>query len=311
MRSARRRVIWLSAVFLALVLGAVGGLKLLPGPIASGVRADNEYLHGRVDTLTAENQALAEKLSLSDAFNAQMTGRIVRDALAGKSVVLFRAPNAEDADVDAVASLVGEAAGSVAGTIALTNEFVEANSAEKLRSVVNSPIVPAGARLNPTLADPSAQAGDLLGIALLINRDPMVAPVDYKARNAVLTALSDTGFLTYGNPFEAADTAVVVTGGGLADDAGSQGLTVARFAAALAPHGSGVVLAGRDGSATGVAALAVARGDADLGKSVTTVDDIDTEAGRITTVLALQSLISGAAPGRYGIGDGADSVSVR
>ncbi len=311
MRSARRRIVWLSAVFLALVLGIVGGLKLLPEPIASGIRADNEYLHGRIGTLTAENQALAEKLSLSDQFNAQMAGRIVRDALVGKSVVLFRAPDAQDADVDAVARLVGEAAGSVAGTIALTNEFIEANSAEKLRSVVNSPIVPVGAQLNPALADPSAQAGDLLGIALLINRDPMVAPVDYESRNAVLTALSDTGFLTYGNPFDAADTAVVVTGGGLADDAGSQGLTVARFAAALAPHGSGVVLAGRDGSATGVAALAVARGDGELGRSVTTVDDIDTEAGRITTILALQSLIAGSAPGRYGIGDGADSVTVR
>ena len=310
MRSARSRVIWLSAVFLALVLGVVGGLKLLPGPIASGMRADNDYLHARIDALTDENKVLAEKLSVTEEFNARMAGRIVRDALAGKSVVLFRTPGAQDADVDAVMRLVSQAAGTVTGTIGLTSEFVEGNSAEKLRSVVNSPIVPAGTQLDPALADPSAQVGDLLGIALLINRDPAVEPVDDDARNAVLAALSDTGFLTYGNPIGAADTALVVTGGRLADDAGNQGVTVARFAAALAPRGSGVVLAGRDGSASGIAALAVARGDTELGRAVSTVDDIETESGRITAVLGLQSLIAGAPPGRYGIGDGAESVTV-
>ena len=77
---------------------------------------------------------------------------------------------------------------------------------------------------------------------------------------------------------------------------------MARFAAALAPHGSGVVLAGRDGSATGVSAVAVARGDAGMCGAMTTVDDIGAESGRITTVLALQSLIGGGPPGKFGVG---------
>ena len=76
-----------------------------------------------------------------------MSGRIVRDALAGKSVVLFRTPDADDDDVDAVTRIVGQAGGTVTGTVALTQEFVDANSAEKLRSVVNSSIVPAGTQL--------------------------------------------------------------------------------------------------------------------------------------------------------------------
>ena len=112
----------------------------------------------------------------------------------------------------------------------------------------------------------------------------------------MLAALRDTGFLTYGDRPRAADTAVVVTGGALPEDAGNQGLTVARFAAALAPHGSGIVLAGRDGSATGVSAVAVARGDAALANAVTTVDDIGRESNRISTVLTLQTMIGGPAP---------------
>jgi hypothetical protein len=166
-------------------------------------------------------------------------------------------------------------------------------------------------RLNTALTDPSSQAGDLLGIALLINRDPKIAPVNDGARDTVLAALSDTGFLAYRERVRAANTAVVITGGAVPEDAGNQGVNVARFTAALAPHGAGVVLAGRDGSATGVAALAVARGDAGMTRAMTTVDDIGAESGRITTVLALQSLIGGGPPGKYGVGAGAASVTVQ
>jgi hypothetical protein len=43
---------------------------------------------------------------------------------------------------------------------------------------------------------------------------------------------------------------------------------------------------------------------------VTTVDDVDTEAGRITTILALHDLLTGGHPGRYGTGEGAQALSV-
>jgi hypothetical protein len=310
-RSARRRVFWLSAVFVALALGVVLGARLLSGPMVSGLRGDNGTLHARIGVLSDENKALSEKLSAADQFDARMSSRIVLDVLAGKSVVLFRAPDAQDADVDAVAGLIGQAGGAITGTIRLTDEFVDGNSAEKLRSVVNSPIVPAGVRLNTAVTDPSSQAGDLLGIALLINRDPKIAPVNDGARDTVLAALSETGFLAYGDRVRAANTAVVVTGGAVPEDAGTQGMNVARFTAALAPHGAGVVLAGRDGSATGVAALALARSDAAMTRAMTTVDDIGAESGRITIVLALQSLIGGGPPGKYGVGAGAASVTVQ
>ena len=205
-----------------------------------------------------------------------------------------------------------QAGGTVTGTVALTQEFVDANSAEKLRSVVNSSIVPAGTQLSTKLVDQGSQAGDLLGIALLINRNPETPPVDDPQRDTVLAALRDTGFLTYGTErIGAANTALIVTGGALGDDAGNQGATVARFAAGMAPHGSGTVLAGRDGSATGTAAVAVTRSDAGMAAAVSTVDDISAESGRITTVLALQDLINGGRTGQYGIGQGATSVTVR
>lgn len=310
MASLRHRVISLAAVFIALAIGVVLGSVVFPGPMVSGLRGDNGDLQEQIGTLSDENAVLGEKLSAAGEFDAQMSGRVVRDALAGKSVVLFRTPDAQGDDVDAVAKLIGQAGGSVTGTIALTTEFVEANSAEKLRSVVNSPILPSGTRLDATLMDQGSQAGDLLGIALLINRDPKIVAVDDSARETVLSTLRDTGFLTYDGRFGAADTSVIITGGGLADDAGNEGATVARLAVGMAPHGSGTVLAGRDGCATGVSAVAVARAEASVADAVTTVDNIGIESGRITAVLALQAAIAGAPSGGYGIGAGAASVTV-
>ena len=303
MISLRHHAISLAAVFIALAVGVVLGSGLLSDTLLSGLRNEKQDLQKQITALSDQRNALNEKLSAASDFDTQMSGRMVRDALAGKSVVLFRTPDADNDDVEAMARLVGQSGGTLTGTIALTQEFVDANSAEKLRSVVNSSIVPAGAQLSTTLVDQGSQAGDLLGIALLINRDPAVLPADDTQR--------DTGFLSYeGDRIGAANTAVVVTGGALGDNAGNQGSTVARFAAALAPHGLGTVLAGRDGSATGTSAVAVARADAGMADAVSTVDDIGVESGRITTVLALQSLINGGRPGKFGIGPGSSSVTI-
>ncbi|MGV0838190.1 copper transporter [Mycolicibacterium thermoresistibile] len=311
MISLRAHAISLAAVFLALALGVALGSGLLSNTVLSGLHSDKTELQNEISSLTDERNALNEKLGAAGEFDAQMAPRILRDTLADRSVVLFRTPDAADADLEGLTRVLRQAGATVTGTVELTEEFVDANSAEKLLSVVNSPILPAGKQLSTTSVDQGSQAGDLLGISLLIPRDPAVPPVDATQRETVLAALRDTGFITYGDQrIDAADTALIVTGGALGEDAGNRGATVARFAAGLAPHGSGTVLTGRDGSASGVAAVAVTRSDAALTDVVSTVDDIGSEAGRITSVLALGALIDGSSPGQYGIGRGATSVTV-
>ncbi|GFG75729.1 copper transporter [Mycobacterium botniense] len=311
MISLRHHAISLAAVFLALAAGVVLGSGLLSDTILSGLRAEKRDLHAQINTLNDQKNVLIQKLSAANGFDAQLAGRIVHDALAGKSVVIFRTPDAKDDDVAALSKMVGQAGGALTGTVSLTQEFVDANSAEKLRSVVNSSIVPAGAQLSTKLVDQGSQAGDLLGIVLLVNADATTAAVDDSERDTVLAALRDTGFITYPRThIGPANTAIVVTGGALPDDAGNQGATVARFAAALAPHGSGTVLAGREGSSTGTAAIAVARADAGIASTISTVDDVETEPGRITVILALHDLVNGGHPGQYGVGHGATSITV-
>jgi hypothetical protein len=312
MISLRQHAFSLAAVFLALAVGVVLGSGFLSDTLLSSLRDEKRDLYSQISGLNDQKNVLNEKLSAANNFDTQLVGRIVHDALDGKSVVVFRTPDARDDDVAAVSKIVGQAGGTVTGTMSLTQEFVDANSAEKLRTVVNSSILPAGQQLSTNLVDQGSQAGDLLGIALLINTNPAVPPVDDTQRDTVLASLRDTGFITYqpSDHMGAANVALVITGGSLPQDAGNQGVSVARFSAALAPHGAGTLLAGRDGSATGGAAVAVTRANAGMTSAISTVDNVDAAPGRITAILGLHDLINGGHIGQYGTGHGATSITV-
>jgi Copper transport outer membrane protein, MctB len=312
MISLRQHAFSLAAVFLALAVGVVLGSGFLSDTLLSSLKDEKRDLYTQISGLNDQKNVLNEKLSAANNFDNQVLGRIVHDALGGKTVVVFRTPDAKDDDVAAVSKIVGQAGGSVTGTVSLTQEFVEANSAEKLATVVNSSILPAGQQLSTKLVDQGSQAGDLLGIALMINANPAVPPVDDAQRGTVLAALRDSGFITYSanDHLPAANAALIVTGGALPQDSGNQGVSVARFAAALAPHATGTLLAGRDGSATGGAAVAVARADAGMAAAISTVDDVEAAPGRITSILGLHEMMNGGHVGQYGTGHGATSLTV-
>src|ERR1700726_2475750 len=302
MISLRQHALSLAAVFLALAVGVVLGSGFLSDTLLSSLRDEKRDLYTQISGLNDQKNVMNEKLAAANNFDNQLVGRIVHDALGGKSVVVFRTPDARDDDVATVSKFIGQAGGTVTGTVSLTQEFVDANSAEKLRTVVNSSILPAGQQLSTKLVDQGSQAGDLLGIAMLINANPATPPVDDAQRDTVLASLRDTGFITYqpADHIGAANAALVVTGGALPQDAGNQGVSVARFSASMAPHGSGTLLAGRDGSATGGAAVAVGRADAGMSSAITTRHDTPAPPGRITAVLGLHDLINGGHVGQYG-----------
>lgn len=310
MISLRHHAISLAAVFLALAVGVLLGSGLLSDTLLSGLREDKQSLQEQISTQQAENNALTEKLNSASEFDTVMSGRLVRDALGKKSVVIFRTPDAADDVVTSLVRLIGQSGGTVTGTVSLTQEFVDANSAEKLLSVVNSSVLPAGQQLNTTMVDQGSQAGDLLGIVLQINKDRAKPPVDQAQRDTALAALRETGFITYQGDIAPANTALIVTGGSLPEDAGNVGPTVARFAAAVAPHGSGTVLVGSDGSASGTAAVSIARSDKQTAGALSTVDNADLESGRITAILALHDLVNGATSGQFGTGHGAQALTV-
>ena len=100
MISLRTHAISLAAVFLALAIGVVLGSDLLSNTLLSGLRDDKHQLQNQINTLTDDKNALNEKLNAAGEFDAQMSPRILQDALEAKSVVVFRTPDANDDDVE-------------------------------------------------------------------------------------------------------------------------------------------------------------------------------------------------------------------
>ncbi|GAA4392907.1 copper transporter [Tsukamurella soli] len=306
---ARRPALFWAAVLVALAVGlALGGGVLARYTGDGGVTRD---LRAQVADLKADNQDLTARADAGEGFADTVAGRLFADGLSDSPVVVIAAPGADPADVSAITTYVERSGGTVTGTLTLTPTLYADGQAARLGGIVDQS-VPAGVTLDPTVADPAARAGDLLG-AILLSRgptsDPAPAAPSGPDRANALAALRDGGFVTFdgGDPAPAR-VAVVVTGASVATSAAGQGQAVGRLAAALSKHGQGAVLAGRTGSAAGAGPVVVVRHDDTLHAKLSTVDDVGTAVGRVTAVLALGEAAHGRF-GAYGTGPTASAVA--
>lgn len=309
MISMRQHAISIVAIFLALAIGVVLGSQTLAADLLSGLRADKADLRRQVDTLTERNRLLDEQTAAADRFIAGSSGRILGGALADRGVVVFTTPDADPGDVDAVSAALAAAGAAVTGRIALTEAFADATEGDRMRTALTN-VIPAGAQLRTGAVDQGSMAGDLLGLVLLLDPASGQTRSTPEELGLVLETLRGGGFLAYGDtPVRPAQLAVVITGDGATAAKDGAGSNTARFAGALRGRGAGVVLAGRAGAADGQGPIAVVRADAALAAQVSTVDNIERELGRVTTVLALGEQLNGGA-GRYGTGAKAASLTL-
>src|SRR6201992_560112 len=122
MISLRQHAFSLAAVFIALAIGVVLGSGFLSDTLLSSLRSEKRDLYTQISGLTDQKNVLNEKLSAANNFDAQLIGRIVHDALGGKSVVVFRTPDAKEDDGAAVTKIVGQAGGALRGSAAADSE---------------------------------------------------------------------------------------------------------------------------------------------------------------------------------------------
>lgn len=309
MISMRQHAISIAAIFVALAIGVVLGSGLLSSGLVSGLRDDKTDLENEVGALQDSNNQLGEQLNSADGFDSAVAGRVVRDALANRSVVVITTPDADPGDVDGVTRSIEASGAAVTGRVSLTDSFVSAASGDDLRTRLTN-VVPAGVQLRTGAVDQGSLAGDLLGSVLLLNAQTAEPQSTPEELSLALETLRSGGFIAYDNGAVApAQLAVVVTGGNSDGGDGNRGAIVARFAGGLDARGAGTVLAGRTGAADGNGPVAVVRSDAALSAGVSTVDNVDRESGRMTTTLALQEQLDGGA-GRYGTGPNSTAVTV-
>lgn len=313
----RYHVVSLTAVFLALAVGVVLGSTSISGRLLSGLSSDREELGRQVSDLQEQRNALRAQLADSDGFALAVAPRVVRETLRDRSVVLLSTADADPADRDALAVLLAQAGAALTGEVQLTEEFTDTARSAQLGEL-SARLLPAGVTL-PTTADSGTLAGGLLGSLLLLNPDTGRPQATPEETAAVLAGLSDGGFVRTTREIKPAQLAVVLTGGGTGDGTGDGDVgggvgggdragIVARFATQLDRAGAGAVLTGRPGSADGDGPIGVVRADTAATSLLSTVDDVSTAAGRVTTVLALAEQAQGRA-GRYGTAGNAEAMA--
>jgi outer membrane murein-binding lipoprotein Lpp len=296
MISMRYHAVSIAAVFLALALGVVLGSAGVSDRLLSAVSNEADDLAGQVQTLRSERDALASAQRSSDEYAARTGPAAVRGQLQGRTVALVTS-GADAGDRDAVLALLQQAGATAAGEVALTPAVGDPARADQLRELT-AQLLPTGAQL-PAAADTGSLVGGLLAGVVLTpsEQGQTIAPPQAAA---VLTGLATAGFVAPGPPPTPADAVLVLTGGALEGiDGGDAAAVLARLAAQLDRAGGGAVLAGRAGSADAAGAVGVARAEPAITQRVSTVDDVHSGAGRVSTVLALREQLDGRA-GSYG-----------
>lgn len=298
MISPRYHVLSLAAVFLALAVGVVFGSAGISGRLLSGLNSDKHELGQQVADLESQRNALGARLADADRFGAAVGPLVVRGRLDQRTVTVVTTADANSADRDAVAALLHSAGATVSGELALTAAFTDPAKSDQLRELVIR-LLPAGVQL-PSASDPGTLAGGLLGALLLLNRDNNQPRASAEETAAALAGLASGGFVRPGQDLRPGQLAVILTGSVAGKDAAAErAARTARFAVEIGRSGAATVLAGRSGSADGTGPIGVVRADTAASSVVSTVDDLDTSAGRAVTVLALRERLDGR-PGHYG-----------
>jgi hypothetical protein len=303
----RYHLVSLIAVFLAVALGIVIGTTALNAPILDDIKNQVTDLEADKRSLEDRTQNLQAQLESSDAFEEAVAPALVDGALAGTKILLV-VTNEDVAQetVDQVTALIGQAGGAVTGTLTLQPEYSDPSTSTSLQNYVTGSGLPSGVQL-PQVDDAGQLVGSLLAQVLMI---PPAGPApDAAAISSVMAGLSALNVLTpEGDSIAPADYAVVLTGGAFTgDDAAERNATVAELVTALDAVGSGAVVAGDAGSAADTGLVGLIRGDTNLSAAVSTVDNVDSAAGRISTVLALGGEAEGTS-GKYGTGEDTQPV---
>jgi len=305
--SFRYHLVSLISVFLAIALGIVIGTTQLNGVVLDGLRGQVSDLTQDKRSLETRSQTLETQLSEGDAFGEAVAPVLVANKLANASVLVILAAEIDGDLVDQTSTLIEAAGATVAGTLQLLPEFSDPQVAQDLQNYATSEGVPPGIQL-PVTDDAAVLAGALLA-NVLMNPAEGTEPADPTAATTVLAALSSLGVLSLeSSEVTGADYAVLLTAAALGgDDAAERNGALAALTEALDSVGRGVVVSGDAASAGENGLVGAVRADPGLASVVSTVDNVNVAAGRVSTILALSAEGQGTS-GRYGTGEDTQPV---
>jgi Copper transport outer membrane protein, MctB len=306
----RFHLISIVAVFLALGLGILMGSGFLGDVVIRDLKKQIADIDERNRQHQADISALRADLRREGEFLLFARPALTDDSLRGEDVVLFTAGGVDENVRNEAITSITEAGGQLASTITFTDKFSLPGEPEREQLGF---IVGPGADERSELLD---QTGNLIGL-----RAGSAAEAGTQNRGStlsileeLLTDLEDADFISIDRQEDLAtvpiDATFVFVGGAEEDPPFDVARLIAAVADGITDRGSPILVAETSNSSWEV--VATIRSDPELREEVSTVDQIETVAGQVATVLGLR-IEAQAGPvdtaGHYGVMDGATELA--
>lgn len=322
MVNLRYHIISIVAVFLALGVGVVMGSAVIDRAVVGTLREQQAAIDRRIDEVLQENGTLrgelAERERTSEQLADEGSQRLLFGELSGVPVVVVAVNGAGSTALDDVLQVLRTADADYEGTVELTERLALTTDEQRrdLARALDAPEGRAVSELRALVVDHLAAA---LVAAPAVEEGTGEEAAPQPEAGRALAELRTAGFVDYnppeGGPAEISDLAAPGATVVLVWDAGAQldhEEWIRPLVEALATDGDGdgradvpilaVEALGADDDGEGESELTEAlRADDALSARLSTVNNIDTFAGRLAAVLAIQDLADGRV-GHYGRG---------
>ncbi len=298
----RYHVVSLTAVFLALAIGLVVGTAALNGPLSEDLKDKVNALSQQNQQYRAQVNQLVDQANRNEQFATESAPILLAGRLTGRSVVVVSMPKTS-AYVDGVVKMLGLAGAKVTGQIEIGDRFTDQTNNESLLDLANTSAPPSLTDL-PVNSNGAETASALLA-AVLVTRTP---PVGADTTRTVLKAFATARFITTAGDVSGGAEAIVFIADQPYTDRDAEGKNAAVLTIADQFDKAGPVVVATNGVAGTGNVVAALRGDPTLSKSISTVDNVATEEGRVAAVLALAEQVLTNKAGHYGTTSGASAL---
>jgi hypothetical protein len=298
--SFRYHIVSIVSVFLALAIGvALGGGPLkgeVDNTLVQQVHADRKAkaaLHAQINRLKSGN-------AFQNLFAQTVAPRLIGNTLKGRTVSLVVLPGAVQSDVSALTTFVGEAGGSVGGTLRVGTGLLDVGN-KQLVDQLGTQLLAGVSDVNvPNGASGYARIGALIARAIGTNKNGGTPPDN--AAQSILAGLSTAGLMSAEGNFKRRGSLVLVVAGrgsGSSEQRQGANAIVIALAEAIDSDTDGLVVAGPVPSAGTRGLIRAIRADVVAARDVSTVDTLGKTAGQVVTVMALARQAAGKT-GQYG-----------
>lgn len=300
----RYHLVSIIAVFLALAIGLVVGSTALSGAVETALKTELNRVKAQDATIRKSNQSLTNQVNAAQAFASVASPRLLDGLLAGQNVILVVAPGASSQVTSGVTTALNQAGAKVTGQVNLTAQYMQPTGAneDQLTSTAQDLAAQFAVTLPHTAANPAvAGQQDVAAILAAAVLDSKGSAMPTSASQAVLSQLSQAGFITGMSAPTPAGLAVLVTPSGSPPppSSGSASQVMLVVAQELKAASSSTVMAGDIASIGSGSAIDL---ENNVGQ-VSTVDNANTESGQIIVAWALARGLEGKSPGQYSIGN--------